>query len=563
MSLFYRGASPVRFAVLFVALQTCFFFAAQAQSQNVLFIIADDLGVDYTEVYQEGTDYPNTPNIDALAEDGILFRNAWANPVCSPTRATMLTGQYGFRTGIGTVVGTSRRNTSGIDPDTHTIPKALNSANTGYAHACVGKWHLDDESNGGADNPNVMGFDYFAGFVNSTEGGDFSQIYYNWQKTVNGTTTTSTNYLATENVDDAIGWIDEQEAPWFHWLAFFNPHTPFHKPPNDLHSFDALSGTEEDIEANPVPYFKAAVEAMDTEIGRLIAYLKQTGQYENTTIVYLGDNGTTSQVVQPPFDPDQAKGTLYEGGVNVPFIISGAAVANPGRESTALVSAVDLFATGLELMGADVGSTTPAGTTIDAQSLVPIIQNQTNAIRDWVFTEIFGLNANSDGKAIRNNSHKLIRFDSGSEELYNLNQDPFETNNLLAGSLSDDAQTNYRTLTQQLDNLLGNEVAPLPDEPNDDPQEPTRPPRRRRTGTAGSTNAVYPNPSQDVVSVSLADDATTSYTYTVSDKSGQAHMQGTGQGSELAVDISDLDPGVYYLRVELPQETTTTRIIKE
>ena len=562
MDLLFQPKYVAKCTVLLTILLACF-APLLAQQQNVLFIIADDLGVDYTEVYQEGTDYPSTPNIDALARDGILFRNAWANPVCSPTRATMLTGQYGFRTGIGTVVGSSRRNTEGIDPDTYTLPKALNDANAGYAHACVGKWHLDDESNGGADNPNIMGFDYFAGFVNATGGeSNFSEIYFNWQKTVNGNTTTSTDYLATENVDDAIGWIGEQDGPWFHWLAFFNPHTPFHKPPNELHSFDELPGTEEDIQENPIPYFKAAVEAMDTEIGRLVDYLKETGQYENTTIVYLGDNGTTSQVVQPPFDPNQAKGTLYEGGVNVPFIISGASVANPNRESEALVSAVDLFATGLELMGVDASGTVPDGTTIDAQSLVPIIQNQASDVREWVFTELFGLNADSDGKAIRNESYKLIRFDSGSEELYNLNQDPFETTNLLLGTLSDDAQTNYLMLTEQLNNLLNS--GGVADDPGSDPENPApRPPRRPRRTSARATTAAYPNPSQEMVTVSLNSTAPTAYTYAVSDESGQTQLRGRGQGNDLSVDISGLQPGVYYLRVRLSDETTTTRIVKE
>ena len=547
MNLSFRFGSVSRYALLLLIWQLSS-AAALAQQQNVLFIIADDLGVDYTQAYQEGNDFPATPNIDALARDGILFRNAWANPVCSPTRATMLTGQYGFRTNVTTVVGNGRFGASGLAPDTYTLPKALDEANSGYAHACVGKWHLSDEGNGGADNPNVMGFDYFAGFLE----GEVDD-YYIWNKTVNGATTEADNYVATENVDDAIGWISEQQEPWFHWLAFANPHTPFHKPPNALHSFDNLSGTDDDISENPVPYFKAAVEAMDTEIGRLINYLKETGQYESTIIVYLGDNGTTSQVVQPPFDANQAKGTLYEGGVNVPFIIAGAAVANPNRESNALVSAVDLFATGLELMGVDARP--PAGTTIDAQSLVPIIRNQTDAVRDWVFTEISGRFLVRAGKAIRNNQYKLIRFDSEPEELYDLNQDPFETTNLLISSLSDEAQTNYTTLTRQLNTLLGTDDSP------GNPEEPTTPRRpRRNRQTAGP---VYPNPSQDEVTVAVSGATADPYTYTVRDQAGQTQLRGMGQGDHLLVDISNLTPGTYYLRIALPSKTTTTRIVKE
>ena len=446
---FYARMAP---PLLLVAL--CWSFVQPAMAQdNILFIIADDLGVDYTERYQEGSDFPQTPNIDALAQDGILFRNAWANPVCSPTRATILTGQYGFRTGIGTVVGNNEQ--QGIPVDIYTLPRALDDANSGYPHSCIGKWHLNDETNGNEDNPNIMGFDHYAGLLT----GAFD--YFNWEKTVNGTTNTVNNYSTTENVDDAIGWISQQQKPWFQWLAFMNPHSPYHKPPNDLHSYDNLSGDRRDTWRNPVPYYKAAIEAMDTEIGRLIAYLKSTGQYENTTIIYLGDNGTPSRVVQPPFNPDQAKSTLYEGGVNVPFIIAGSTVVNPNRESNALVNAVDLFATGLELAGVNVSSTVPSGTTIDSRSLLPFIKNQSSKVRDWAFTELFGFNDTDDGKAIRNQSYKLIRFDNGTEELYKLSIDPYESDNLLDGSLSSEAQNNYNSLSQQLDNLLnGNSSTP-------------------------------------------------------------------------------------------------------
>ena len=521
--------------ILAVGLLLYLNLSAVAQ-ENVLFIIADDLGVDYTERYQEGSDFPETPTINALAQDGILFRNAWANPVCSPTRATMLTGQYGFRTGIGTVVGSSSRNTAGISVDTYTLPKALNDANSGYAHACVGKWHLNDETNGDEDNPNLMGFDYFAGLT----GGDGRLSYYDWQKTVNGTVTEVDNYMATENVDDAITWIDQQEGPWFHWLAFFNPHTPFHKPPNDLHSYDDLSGDRRDTRQNPVPYFKAAVEAMDTEMGRLIQYLKETGQYENTTIVYLGDNGTTSQVVQPPFDADQAKGTLYEGGVNVPFIVAGAAVDAPNRESTALVSAVDLFATGLELMGVDVANTIPSGTTIDSRSLVPIIKNQASDVRDWAFTELFGLNEAADGKAIRDRQYKLIRFDSGTEELYQLEVDPFETNNLLAQTLSSEAQSHYDSLTRQLDELLG-------------------------TPSSSSTPTVelYPNPSGNVVTVTVDNAPSVPYSYAVKGRFGITRLRGEAQGEQVAIDLSSLQSGIYYLELMLPSGTVAVRMMKK
>src|SRR4029079_9864202 len=127
-----------------------------------------------------------------------------------------------------------------------------------------------------------------------------------------------------------------------------------------------LSGTTQDINQHPRPYFEAMVEAMDTEMGRLLAAVNRT----NTHIIFLGDNGTAGQVVQPPFPSTRAKDTLYEGGTHVPFIISGPGVVSPGRTNSTMVNMVDVFATILELAGINVSATIPAGVTIDSQSLL-------------------------------------------------------------------------------------------------------------------------------------------------------------------------------------------------
>jgi arylsulfatase A-like enzyme len=150
-------------------------------------------------------------------------------------------------------------------------------------------------------------------------------------------------------VNDALQWISQRGTnSWFLWLAFNAGHTPFHKPPNELHSSDALPGTAIHINANPRLYYEAMIEAMDTEMGRLLTNMTRTNanvSLTNTMIIFLGDNGTPRQVIQPPYSASRAKGTLYEGGIRVPLIVAGAGVISPNRVSTEVVHCVDLFAT--------------------------------------------------------------------------------------------------------------------------------------------------------------------------------------------------------------------------
>ena len=207
--------------------------AAQAPRDNILLLIADDFGVDNVGVYGEGGDLPPTPNIDALAANGVLFRNAWANSQCSPTRACVFTGRYGFRTLVGAV---PTRRGGVLQPEEITLPEALDRANTGYAHALIGKWHLGTTF-GGFAAPNVAGFSHFAGHTGGTI------RYFNWPRSVNGAVATSRRYSTTQLVDDALSWIGQQTSPWLCVVAFNAPHSPIHRPPESLHSQDLLGKT--------------------------------------------------------------------------------------------------------------------------------------------------------------------------------------------------------------------------------------------------------------------------------------------------------------------------------
>lgn len=438
-----------------IAIAIVFWFTGQVLTaqQNIILIIADDMGADYCGFYENAVDTANMPNIRGLLARGVRFQNAWASPICSPTRAGILTGRYSFRTGVGTAI--SGPEYGQIDTAEMTIPKLLKyySPST-YATANIGKWHLNQQTPQSLLNPNRMGYDRYSGnFL-----GELTS-YYDWKKTTDGVASTITNYATTETVNDAIDWLDGlgTEQPFFLWLAFNAPHSPYHKPPDALHTVPGLTGTQQHINQNPKLYFRAAIEAMDTELGRLFTWLQQNGEWENTNIVFIGDNGNPKRVSQIA-DTTQGKGTLYEYGVRVPFIFSGPAVVQPGRVTNALASTPDLFATSLEVAGfSNWEDFIPAGKPVDSQSLLPILKNETTTVRNWIFSEQFSpTSIPVDGKAIRNPTYKLIDFDDGRQEFYHLDNDPTEQLDLLlAPTLSPEELTNYNYLCTELGNLIG------------------------------------------------------------------------------------------------------------
>ncbi|MFN0036497.1 MAG: sulfatase-like hydrolase/transferase, partial [Saprospiraceae bacterium] len=320
--------------------------AACPAQRNVVLIIADDLGTDYLGFYEDHQDTAAVPNIRRLLKNGVRFTNAWSNPVCSATRSGILTGRYSFRTGVGGIVG-GMGGSGTLNVNETTIPRLLNVYQPGgIGKANLGKWHLHSPMPANLNNPAVMGYDLFSGiFIGALPN------YFNWTKITNGVSAPVANYATTETTNDAISWIQAQNAkPFFLWLAFNAPHAPYHLPPAGLHSYTNLSGTQQDINMKPKEYFKASLEALDHEIGRLFDSLAVRNQLDNTDIIFIGDNGNTIQTAQIA-NTMRAKGTVYQYGVHVPFIISGPSVVAPGRVSDALVNTVDLFATILELFG--------------------------------------------------------------------------------------------------------------------------------------------------------------------------------------------------------------------
>lgn len=420
---------------------------ADGAPPNILLLIGDDIGIDAAEFYPTTVrrtttpPAPPMPNLKRLAEAGVLFSNAWANPICAATRATIFTGRYSFRTGVGSNPN-SDPEFADLSPAEFILPEAFRARPAlNYMLAHIGKWHVSR----GAIDPNQQGWPYFAGGDPWRPG---NPSYFSWAKHVNATVTTSTTYVTTDQVNEALGVIGRarrQHRPYFVEIAFNAPHSPFHKPPNDLHSRDSLPRYQPGL--NPRPYFEAMAEALDTEIGRLL----QGVDLATTTVIFVGDNGTTNEVIAPPYPQNKAKGTPYEGGIRVPLLVAGAGVANPGRVVSKLVNTVDLYPTILQLAGIDPTAVVPAGTRIDGVSLLPYVRGVLHpSPRAWAYTEMFWRAT----RAIRNARYKLIERDDSDPEFYDLTADPFEAKNLFGGPLSETQETNLRKLDRQLSVLL-------------------------------------------------------------------------------------------------------------
>jgi arylsulfatase A-like enzyme len=377
-------------------------------SPNILLIIADDQGVDASAQYPYSDDPPSTPALDGLAAAGVVFDNVWATPSCATTRASILTGKYGFQTGFNRTPGQ-------LDPEQQTIQQflAADERTRDYASGVFGKWHV-----GGRDenHPATVGIEHYAGSIGNP--GD----YFDWELTVNGATSIVTEYHTTRVTDLAIEWIQRQDGPWFAWVAYSAPHLPFHQPPAQLHGRD-LTGSRAELRQRPREYYLAAIEAMDREIGRLLQSMPAADQ-DNTVVIYVGDNGTPRRVVdRGVFDAERVKGTLYEGGIRVPMLVSGGTVTREGQREDALVSVVDLFATIAEIAGAG----RPGA--IDGISFAAALVDADFVGRQTVYAGYE--DKDLSGWAIRNARYKLLVTDVGDEQLFDLAEDLREANNLL------------------------------------------------------------------------------------------------------------------------------------
>ena len=411
--------------LLLAAAAPCPLATAQSQPANVLLIVADDMGTDGVGCYGNPS-APPTPVLDQLAGRGVRFSCAIVNPACSPTRAAMLTGRYGFRNGTPySVLPNMPGNLSlGPYPTETTLPQAL--APTNYSTALIGKWHLGTRY--GITTPNQYGWGHFAGILDSGV-----PDYFQWTKVVNGQALATNTYATSEIVNDAIQWIGQQTRPWVLQVAFNAPHAPFQAPPANLHTQD-LTGLSPST--SPQAFYKAMVQAMDTEIGRMLGAIP-AATLANTNVIFVGDNGMDPALASGPINPERVKGSLYDRGSRVPLLVAGPAVVGANRVCPSIVSGVDLFATVLDLCAAPPPATVSTQP-LDGVTLRPLLQGSAAAVRDHAYIDML-YSSSGGGYAIRNERYELLRIQANQPErmeFYDLQSDPYETNNLLRGTMS-------------------------------------------------------------------------------------------------------------------------------
>ncbi len=389
---------------------------------NILVILVDDQG--FGDLNSYGASDLNTPYIDSIGEKGVRFHNAYSNcPVCSPTRAALLSGRFQDLVGVPGVIRTHANNSWGyLAPSARLLPQILQDS--GYKTACIGKWHLGLEA---PNVPNQRGFDYFKGFL-----GDMMDDYYSHLRHGNNYMRENESEINPEGhatdlfTDWAVDYIKQQssENPFFLYLAYNAPHTPIQPTQESVETY-----LKRHPDADPQRAKMAGfVEHIDESVGRVFSALKQKGLFENTFIVYTSDNGGRRDMGASNGSWRDNKGTLYEGGIRVPMLAQWPGVISKKQSTDKIALSMDIMPTVLEAAGVIPPSE------IEGRSFLPTLKghNQGREDRDLFFTRKEGGKFNGGRIAcIRRGDWKLLQPMPGEPyELYNLTDDPLESTDL-------------------------------------------------------------------------------------------------------------------------------------
>jgi arylsulfatase A-like enzyme len=452
-------------ALFALAFSSCEWF--RKSPPNVLFIMIDDLGYKDTGVY--GSNYYETPNIDQLASQGMLFTQAYASAAnCAPSRATFMSGLYHPWHGIYTVASSERGAAKDRKiiptPNTETLADSLFTLaeffrEQDYRTAHFGKWHLGED-------PRTQGFDVnVAGSHRGNPGRDGYFSPYNVEPLEDGP---AGEYLTDRLTDEAIRFLQaKQDSSFFLYMPYYTVHTPLQGKEALIRKYREKGG--DSLQNNAV--YAAMVEAMDQNIGRLLSSLDSLGLAENTLVVFTSDNGGIRAVSSQ--EPLRAgKGSYYEGGIRVPLIVRWPGQVAAGTQSAVPVSNLDFFPTFQEIMTA-----ADADEALDGQSLLPILKQEgdfTERPLFWhfpIYLQAYDtlqddgrdpLFRTRPGSVVRQGKWKLHEyFEDGGLELYNLEEDIGERNNL-AEEMPEKTQEMYRILEEWRESTQ----APVPIEPN-------------------------------------------------------------------------------------------------
>jgi arylsulfatase A-like enzyme len=408
-----------------------------AATPNIIFIMADDLG--YTDVHCFGSQYYETPNIDRLAEQGMKLTSFHQAQNCQPTRAALVTGQYAPRTGVYTVGGIDRfnwrsrplrpvDNLNELPLEKKTVAQSLKSA--GYVTGMFGKWHL---GNGEAHHPGKRGFD--EAIVSMGK-------HFNFGTNPKIEGPDKDTYLADFLTDKAVDFITRhKDKPFFLYLPHFGVHSPFQAKEELIERFKpkAPAGGHRD------PTYAAMIASVDESVGRVMETLEKLKLAENTVLIFTSDNGGVGGYAREGIKKAEditdnaplrsGKGSLYEGGTRVPFIVRWPGVVKGGGTCDVPTIHVDIFPTFLELAKAPA----PEGQVLDGESLVSLFRDASAKLkRDAIYQHFPGyLGAGENSwrttpvATMIHGDWKLMEFmEDKRVELYHLKDDIGETKNL-------------------------------------------------------------------------------------------------------------------------------------
>ncbi len=401
---------------------------------NVVFLLADDLG--WTDLGCFGSDLYETPHIDRLAAGAMKFTDAYsACTVCSPTRASIMTGMYPARLHLTDFIAGQNRPyarmripdwTKFLEHKYVTLAEALHSA--GYATAQVGKWHLNRPGAAGGYAPIDHGFDRQVDKPAGTTG-------YFLKEGSPAAEAAGSTYLTDYLTHEAVQTIEEwQDRPFFLYFAYHVPHTPIEGRADLVEHFRGKV-REDALHRNPE--YAAMVASLDQSVGRVLDTLERLGLDDNTLVIFTSDNGGLTQRygVHDNFTENIAlrrgKGSAYEGGVRVPAIVRWPGVTQPGQVCDEPVMTIDYYPTILEVSGAAGDAPHNAG--IDGRSLVPLLRDPSASIDRQLYWHYPHYHAGGDSpySAVRAGSWRLIEFhEDDSIRLYNLADDLGETTDL-------------------------------------------------------------------------------------------------------------------------------------
>lgn len=426
---------------------------------NFVFLLVDDLG--WADLGCFGSEFYETPNIDRLADSGMKFTNAYAAcPVCSPTRASILTGRHPVRVDVTDWIPGLRRKESSNPKFAHledrdnlalseiTIAESLKE--NGYQTFFAGKWHLGSTGH----LPTDQGFDFNLGGL---EKGSPPGGYYAPYKNPFLPNRQKGEYLTERLTEESIDFLKSRnpDQPFLLYLSYYNVHTPIEPYRKKVDHFETKAKLNFTQEAKPIPErdgvsrsrqdnpaYASMVSAVDESVGQILQQLEESGLADDTVVCFFSDNGGLCTTRKNPKNRKRigptcnaplrsGKGWLYEGGIRSPMIVRAPGVTVPGSNSNALASSTDFFPTMLELAGL------PLQTNVHSDGVSLMDQLQGNASMDrktlyWHYPHYHG-STWAPGAAIRDGDWKLIEFYEYDEvELYNLRDDIGERNNLAA-----------------------------------------------------------------------------------------------------------------------------------